>query len=747
MREPLASWLHANTLLSTVWGSGKGSAEALSHAVSEIRRSLDDHADNPVFIQTLPRRGYRLAVEPELTGDHSASIVIGAKDGARPGDIGLFENLKRRGVIETAIAYLIVGWLLIQIADIVFSQLHLPEWTATFVTVLVIAGFPIAIVLSWYLEFRDGRAIVHRLSAADARKRRFGRTYMSVVGALALAAIGVYAYDRSIGLPTDDDGEVTITRAVALPPIQDNSIAVLPFLALDPSEKTAIFSNGIAEDVITSLSRVPGLLVAARGDSFTLESNSPSDRVRDRLRVAKYVEGSIQIDGDMMRVVVQLVNSETGFHILSRTFDRRLGDYFRMRDEITELTVANVRVALPPATRNTPAAFDPDPDIDVYVMYRRGIEASRQPDLDGWADEALRWFDAALSIDPDYAAAHAGKCDVHVQAYAFSYDPSHMESAESSCAMALHLNPNLDVVYTSLGDLRTATGQYEAAKLAFQDALELDPNNASALIGLAEVYRLQQRPDEAEATIRKAIGLHPGDWSTYNALGLFLFRSGRFAAAVEQFSIIVALDDTNVRGLTNLGSALLLAEEFEAAEPVFRRALDLEPKGATYSNLGMLLYNLGRFDEAVEAHRNAVALEAQDYLTRSNLGDALWAAGKRVEALEVFSMAENLALDARSVNPNDPFILMDLAWIKTALDKHDEAEKLIARAMEAVPDDPYVYYIHGLMLNRRGDSDAALGALQTAIELGYSAKLLSVDPNLASLRDDARFEDVIGLSN
>ncbi len=156
------------SLLECAWGPGNGSPEALSHAVSEIRHALDDHADNPHFVQTLPRRGYRLVIPAVPAAEYSASIVLGAGDGIQPRDIGLFENLKRRGVLETALAYLIVGWLLIQVADIVFAQLHLPEWTGTFVTVLVIAGFPIAVLLSWFLEFRDGRAIVHKL----ARRRR-----------------------------------------------------------------------------------------------------------------------------------------------------------------------------------------------------------------------------------------------------------------------------------------------------------------------------------------------------------------------------------------------------------------------------------------------------------------------------------------------------------------------------------------------------------------------------------------------
>ena len=183
-------------LLDAVWGTGHGSQEALGHAMSEIRHALDDHVDDPHFVQTLPKRGYRLVVEPVLVGANTSTIVPGAQSGADLGQIGLFENLKRRGVLETALAYLIVGWLLIQIADIVFSQLHLPPWAATFVTIFVIAGFPIAIILSWFLEYRDGRAIVDDLSPVASRRRRFSRTYLSVIGALKLTDQGLVDVER-----------------------------------------------------------------------------------------------------------------------------------------------------------------------------------------------------------------------------------------------------------------------------------------------------------------------------------------------------------------------------------------------------------------------------------------------------------------------------------------------------------------------------------------------------------------------
>jgi TolB-like protein/DNA-binding winged helix-turn-helix (wHTH) protein len=383
-----------DVLLEEVWGKGQGTREALSHAVSEIRQALDDHHDHPAYIQTLPKRGYRLVMEPVLADAHTGSVVIGADGGATIADLGLVENLKRRGVLETAIAYAVLGWLIIQVVDIVFANLGLPNWVGTFVTVLVIAGFPIALILSWFLEIRDGNATLDDRSPLDVRRRRFSRTYVSVVGALGAAAVIVFVYDRYIGLP--DAAQEPPAIEIPGPVIADNSIAVLPFLNNDGSEETRVFANGLVDDVITRLSRVPGLLVTSRGDSFTLEPNSASDRVRQRLEVAMYLEGSVEIRDDQIRVIVQLIDSTSGFHIQSRSFDRARRDFFEIRDEITELTVSSLRTSLPNLTRTIESSDIEDPGLNVYLVYRRGVEDLYKPRTMETTGTALAWFDAAL---------------------------------------------------------------------------------------------------------------------------------------------------------------------------------------------------------------------------------------------------------------------------------------------------------------------------------------------------------------
>ena len=732
-------------LLEQAWGEGQGTHESLSRAIAEIRHAFDDQEDNPTYIQTLPRRGYRLIVTPESVTESTSSVVIGANDGVRVGDIGILENLKRRGVIETAIAYLIVGWLIIQIVDSVFEQLHLPTWAGTFVTVLVIAGFPIAVSLSWYLEFRGGDAVFDNMSAVEARRRRFSRTYLSVIGALAVAAVLVFAYDRYVGLPEGDEPAVVDNAELVFepPPVTENSIAVLPFMNIDGSDDTQIFANGLVDDVLTRLAQVRGLRVSARGDSFSLEPNSPSDTVRTRLRVAHYLEGSVQMSGDRLRVIVQLIDSKTGFHVMSRSFDRQPEDFFDVRDEITSLTVASMRPALPPKTRDTVVQAVEDPVLDAYLLYRNGVEVSRLPTSIDSITSALSWFDRALEVDPDYAAAYAGKCSTYARGYAEVDDPSYIELAESSCARALDLNPNLDVVHVALGRLYESTGQYGESIAAYQDSLKIDPFNVDALIGLGNVYVVQNEPGLAEQSFRQATGLFPGDANTYNWFGSFLYRQGRYRDAVEQYRIAVSMNPNDMNSMTNLGTSYLLLGEFGLARTAFDNAIRIEPRKHAWSNLSLVDYYLGNYDEAEKSVTNAISLEPKDHLPRSNLGDILWAAGAKERARASYEHARTLCESALSVNPNDPYLLMDLAWISAMLDDFERAQGLVERFMQLVPGDAYSHYYAGLIAARQGQDEIAIAALSKAADGGLSRALMAAEPHLANLRQHPQFIQIV----
>ena len=732
-------------LLEEVWGAGHGSQEALSHAVTEIRHALDDHADDPRYIQTLPKRGYRLIVEAAPVSAHTSTVTLGSQNGPAVGHIGLFENLKQRGVLETAFAYLILGWLLIQIADIVFSQFLLPAWTGTFVTALVIAGFPIAIILSWFLEFRDGRAVLHKLSPGDADRRRFSRTYISVIGALAIAAVFVLAYDKNVGLP-----QVQIAasdHSVFLPPVVDNSIAVLPFLNLDGSEDTKVFSNGLADDLITRLSRVPGLLVSSRGDAFTLASNSASQMVRDRLRVAHYLEGSVQIIDKQMRVTVQLIDSATGFHLMARTFDRPLEDYFDTRDEITELTVANVRVALPADTQLVPAADYIESDLNAYILYRKGKEIYEEPRTPDSVSQVIDYYEQALELDPQYAAAHAGLCAVYVGQYRLSNAAEDIELAESACASALSSNPRLHMVYTALGELYRRTGRTREAETAYHEALNINPTDAQAMIGLSRLYRRQQKFAAAEEILHTAIGAQPGNWRTINSLGGFLFDEGRYIEAADAYRQVVFLDPGNYQARGNLGSALTMAGDFEAGKLVYEESLDTQPTSNIYSNLGVIYYYLGEFDKSVATHRKAVELSPGLAWMWANLGDALHFAGQAEESASAFRRAAEISEQRVETDPSDTESVLLLAWSQHMLGNTEDALASVAKVLPNAPNYPYGFYYDALIKNQSGDQAGALESLRTALDKGYPAKMLVAEPLLGELRSNKKFQAMIAESN
>jgi len=459
-----------------------------------------------------------------------------------------------------------------------------------------------------------------------------------------------------------------------------------------------------------------------------------------------YLEGSVQMLGDNIRVIVQLIDSETGFHVLSRSFDHKRDDFFDIRDEVTQLTVANIRVALPKDMQELQSVMHDDPVLDAYILYRRGLEAADGP-IAETIDKALGWFDAALDVDPEYAAAHAGKCDTYTRGYSATGDAKYIDLAEASCSRALELNANLDVIYTALGELYGATGKYADAEAAYLQALDTSPSNVSALFGLGEIYRLHQQPDKAEEVLSRAIGLHPGDWSAYNALGMFLYRSGRFLEAARQFETVVALDHRNTVGFANLGTAYMLAADFASAAPAFERAIELGPHPSTYSNLGLMHYYLGDFDAAVSAHLEATQLRPNEYLNWSNLGDAYWAAGEPDESRNVYATALSLAEPRLDVNPNDPGLLMDLAWINAMLDDPGSAHLLIDRAISLAPDDPYAHFIEGLIRLRAGDTDDALRSLRAAADKGYSLSMLAAEPHLEALRDHPGFHELLGSGN
>jgi tetratricopeptide (TPR) repeat protein len=681
----------------------------------------------------------RLIDEPEPVTDTGVFQV--------PDDGSFIGNLMRRGVVQAAAAYMVFSWLLIQVADIITPTLNLPAWFPTLVTFAAIGGFPIVLVLAWMLERSDGRWLLDSGRQSGKMMSGLERNYLSILLAYGIAVVGAYSYQALVGFEVPETTTVAAAGEEFFMPVRPNSIAVLPFLNVDGSEKTQIFANGLVDDVITSLARVPGLLVSSRGDAFTLDPNTPSARVRERLRVALYLEGSVQIEGDTMRVILQLIDTETGFHVLSRSIDRPVASFLEMRKEVTDLTVANVRVSLPDETQLLPAFDLEASDLNAYVLYRRGKEIFEQPHTVDSLNQVIAYYEEALLLDPDYAAAHAGLCATYVARYEISNATMDIDNAENACALALNSNPQLHMVYSALGDLYTRTARNTIAESAYRKALEINPQDAQAMSGMANVYQREQRYDEAEKLFRQAIEIQPGNWRAIDSYGTFLFTIGRYDEAAVAYRQGVQLDPKNWEAWVNLGSALTMAGDFESGRQAYEESLKIEKSETAHSNLGVIYYYLGEFEKSVAEHRAAVALNPGQAVKWLNLGDALYFAGETAEARGAFSKASELAESRLSVDPDDFFTMIMLGWTQQMLGNTAGAKEYIDKGLNIAPNDPYGLYYRALIEVQAGNHDAALRALQSAVDNGYPAKMLAVEPYLEKLQQEPKFRRLISASN
>jgi tetratricopeptide (TPR) repeat protein/DNA-binding winged helix-turn-helix (wHTH) protein len=732
-------------LLKAVWGDNAGSSDALTHVISDLRSCCHDHANSPSLIQTVPRRGYRLLQQPRPIDEpepDSETIVFQAPD-----DGSFIGKLMRRGVVQAGFAYMVFGWALIQVADLVTPILNLPEWLPSVITYAAVGGFPIVLVLAWMLERSEGRWLLDRGRQSGKMLSGLERNYLSILLAYGIAAVGALAYQMTVGFDLPGDPDALMAEEDVLLPVHPNSIAVLRFMNIDGSEQSEVFSHGLAEDVLDRLARIPGLLVSARGDSWSLPVNSRSTDVRQRLRVAYYLEGSVRIVGDELRVVAQLIDSERGVHIVSRSFDKKLENFLEVQREITELTVANLRVVLPEETQMLFANEYQGLEVDAYIMYRRGKDLMNEPMTEDVQREATSYFKQALTLDPGYAAAHAGLCSAYTMRYTLTSNPQFIEDAERACAAGMAANSNLHMIYTATGDLYSQTGNLPDAESAYLSAININGQDVLAMEGLAAVYERQQRFEEAQQLMSDAIQLQPGNWRTLNSLGRLYFRNGMYREAADAYARVVALDPGNSTGHGNLGSSLMMIGDFEGAAKALQASLEIEPDRTYLSNLAIIYYYLGRYDESVSIYRQAVEESPNQSYVWLNYGDALFFSNEPEKAEAAFRRCAEIAEKLLDVNPGRAEVMYELAWSKAMLGDVGSARQLINRSMSIDPDDPYVHYYDALVSVKEGQYDHAIAALQQSVAGGNPAIMLANEPHLNALRDMPGFIQLISPSD
>ncbi|MEK6255171.1 MAG: tetratricopeptide repeat protein, partial [Gemmatimonadales bacterium] len=409
-------------------------------------------------------------------------------------------ELSRRKVVRVAMFYGVVAWVLIQLADVIFPALALPEWTIRLFVILAIMGLPLALLLSWFFDLTpEGVTRTESLDeAATPQASGSAPQAAPVVGAAP----------------------------------SEKSIAVLPFVDMSESGDSEYFSDGVTEEILNALTRVRHLHVASRTSAFAFKGKDLDIRtMADELNVATILEGSVRKAGTRLRITAQLINAADGYHLWSETYDRELEDVFEVQDEIARSIVDALKVQLD--MRATPhLVTQATRSMDAYTLYLKGryvYNKFRREDL----GQSLSFYEQALVADPGYARAYAGIADSWMSLADDWYSPEEAyPKAKEAAERAIQLDDSLAEAHTAVGKvLGWFEWDFQAAELALRRAVARSPSYAEAHYGLASVLPSNGNMDEGLAEMREALALDPLSSEFSGWVARFLLYSRRLDEA------------------------------------------------------------------------------------------------------------------------------------------------------------------------------------------------------------------------
>jgi len=716
-----------HALRHAAWPADGGSDQQLRQAIRRLRETLGGSTGDRRYIVNAAQGGFALIAHLEPVRRAAPPAI--AHPPPRPviGRLQAFViELRRRSVLKVAGTYLVGIWIMLQVAEVTFEPLHLPDWWMTALTILAVVGLPIVAVLAWSYEITAGGIVLDEGMAGSVRLPRARRAIAPalVAGVSLMAAVTGYAWWRTI----EADQAVAQSASKRLEP-SAQSIAVLPFVDMSPTGEAGYLGDGLSEELSSDLAKLPGLRVAARTSAFAYKGRDMDVRsIGEQLGVRFVLEGSVRREAERVRVTAQLIDAATGFHAWTDSYDRPWQDLIGIQKEISGAIAQQLHMVLTPELAQQLKAA-PTRNPRAYDFYLAGLAELRQGGTMSRYDEAERLFRLALDADPGFARAQAGLCQVAITRYNRTNATEHVHAAEAACRAALEADATLKETELALGQLYGASGRHEQAEAVYRSVLRRAPRDGDAHIGLGRALARMNRAKEAEQSFREAIVVEPGYWMSYNALGGFLFASGRSEEAAEAWVRVTELAPGNATGFNNLGAARLASGDFEAAAEAFEASTGIEASRAAYSNLGTVYYYLGRLDEAVAMYTKALDIAPQDFQLWGGRADARWYLPSRRDlAIADYRRAAGLAEQALAVDATDAETWAMLGYFYGRLGEAERSARYVSRALEFGSNSPYVYSFAAIAAADRGDRGEAARLISLAIKQGYSRSLAVAEP-------------------
>ncbi|MCH7637655.1 MAG: hypothetical protein IIA12_08330 [Proteobacteria bacterium] len=527
--------------------------------------------------------------------------------------MGYFQELKRRNVFRAVIAYVVLGWILLQVSTNLEEALNLPAWFDAVVAALLAIGLPVVVVFSWVYELTpEGLLKTADVPEEQSVTPRTGRRLdiFTAIGIVVL--IGFALADRFTGSSGESaaeqsaatDAEITVAPAVNT----DKSIAVLPFVAMTDSRDDEFFADGLSEELLNVLAKIKGLKVAGRTSAFYYKGKNEDLRViADALGVTHILEGSVRRSGNQIRITAQLIKAEDGFHVWSETYDRESGDIFKIQDEISSSVARALQAEILGTTfQETPRTAKSAEAENLYLVAQAAIADRNLPPI-----RRARDLYAQASIldpaNPKYLAGFAHAVAIQYWNFRDISSAEAIKEAGEAIEKALNLgSPSADTLAVAglVQELRAlALNDQDAKQKAldyYQQANQQEPNNILALQWLASIYLDIREPEKAKYYFEKVVELDPLNTLSLTGLANALRGLGRIDDARLHLFKIQSLFPH--RGLVYRYLASLEYEAGRLDRNIFwmRRAVEVDP---TPLEISFLLYGYMQFgwaDQALE---------------------------------------------------------------------------------------------------------------------------------------------------
>ena len=486
--------------------------------------------------------------------------------------ISFVQELKRRNVFRVAIIYIVVSWLLMQVGDVMFPALLLPEWTPRMLIAFLILGLPIALIFAWAYEVTaDGIKRTADVAPSESITNTTGRKIdFLIIGvlvvAVALLGLKVLTADDSVSSALSVDAE--------------KSIAVLVFKNQSASEENAeFFAGGVHDELITLLSKLGEIKVISRTSVERLDPNLSTTEIGTLLGVATILEGQVQRAGDQLRINVQLIDASNDDHVWANIYDRELtaSNVFEVQSDIARTIATALHAELSDSDEMALTGV-PTENLEALEHFMLAGPLIERGSFDAFR-QAERHYKDATALDADYAEAWVALA--HTYGRMFQTGSINLEEylafAEPAIAHALRIDDRLPAAHAALGSLEWQTGNIDTAEIAFQTALELSPNDHQSLYAYGNYLRTVGRSEEAIPVLEKSLAGDPLNVELRFELGKAQMYVGRPEVTIALARKNLEIDPSSVHGYVGILQAQLQMGRFDLAWPWYLKAMDSDP--------------------------------------------------------------------------------------------------------------------------------------------------------------------------